>query len=61
MGPYDTHDEAQAAAEAEWPDAVVGHDGDLEDGGARTLIWASEDDADDDDGLNAVGSIVRTD
>lgn len=36
---------------------VVGHSGDLADGGDRTLIWASAEDAEDDDGTNAVGEI----
>lgn len=60
MGPYDSHDEAVAAAEAEWPDAEIGHDGDLEDDGNRTLIWETADDAENDDGAHAVASIHKT-
>jgi hypothetical protein len=58
LGPYDSHDEAVDAALAEWPDAEIGHDGDLTDGGDRTLIWECEADSTDDDGASAVGSIV---
>lgn len=36
---------------------LVGHDGDLTDGGDRTLFWASSSDADNDDGARAVGEI----
>ena len=36
---------------------AVGHSGDLEDGGDRTLIWASEADAGNDDGAKAIATI----
>ena len=36
---------------------VIGHGGDLSDGGDRTLFWASEADAEDDDGARALGSV----
>lgn len=36
---------------------AVGHSGDLEDGGDRTLIWASEADAENDDGAKAIATI----
>ena len=38
-------------------DAEIGHDGDLTDGGDRTLFWACEEDSVDDDGKRAAGSI----
>lgn len=39
--------------------AVTEHDGDLTDGGNRTLVWATEEDSIDDDGARAVASIYR--
>jgi hypothetical protein len=36
---------------------AVGHSGDLEDGGDRTLVWASEADAKNDDGAKAIATI----
>ena len=56
-----TYKTAVAAIKAEYPSAVVGHDGDLSDGGSRTLCWADADDAANDDGSNAVASIIRSD
>lgn len=38
-------------------DVEIGHDGDLEGGGDRTLFWASEEEAVNDDGARALGSI----
>lgn len=49
--------EAVEWCEDRWPDAEIGHDGDLTDGGERTLVWASVDDSIDDDGANAVARI----
>jgi hypothetical protein len=37
---------------------VVGHPGDITDGGDRTLVWLTEDDADGDDGQHAIAQIV---
>ena len=37
----------------------IGHDGDLSDGGDRTLFWASAEDAEDDNGARAMGWIQR--
>jgi hypothetical protein len=50
---------AQAIAEvtSTYESAAIGHDGDLTGGGDRTLCWASEDDAENDDGARAVASI----
>ena len=53
----ETYDEAIDLLRAEWPDMEYGHDGDLSDGGDRTLVWACEEDAENDDGGNAVASI----
>ena len=36
----------------------IGHDGDLMGGGDRTLCWASEVDATDDDGARSLCSIT---
>ena len=52
---------AIAAIKADYPSAVIGHDGDLSDGGDRTLCWANETDAAKDDGGNAIASIIRSD
>jgi len=57
---HDTYDEAVDAADKfAGTDGVVGHSGDLSDGGDRTLIWPSEEEADNDDGANAIGSIRK--
>lgn len=55
----ETYDAAKAIIVGEYPDAEIGHDGDLEGFGDRTLCWASEEDSVDDDGANAVASIRR--
>jgi len=54
---HDTYDAALSAIRARYPLAEVGHSGDLRDGGARTLAWANEADADNDDGANACAVI----
>lgn len=51
------YDEAVALARSEGA-VEVGHDGDLERGGDRTLCWASEADARDDDGARALCKII---
>ena len=56
---HDSYEGAVAALEAEYEDATIGHDGDLDDGGDRTLVWSSEDDAWQDDGRKSVAKIVR--
>lgn len=53
-----THDNAIATIRAEYPDAVCDHDGDLTDGGDRTLCWADEPPV-NDDGRHAIASIYR--
>lgn len=56
---YDTYDQATAAVAARFPDAEIGHDGDLSDGGDRTLCWADEEASIDDDGQTAIAVIRR--
>ena len=53
--------EAKAWIRRTWPDAVIGHDGDLDDGGDRTFCWRDDDSAVNDDGANAVATITRSD
>ena len=57
-GGYETYEAAVAAFAIEHEECEIGHDGDLSDGGDRTLCWASAEDAADDDGARAVASIV---
>lgn len=54
---YDSYAAAIVALEATYEDCVAEHDGDLTDGGDRTLVWADESSSVDDDGANAVASI----
>lgn len=54
---YDTYEEAVAAVLSEWPDAEIGHDGDIDDGGDQTLVWESEEESEGDGGQRAVASI----
>lgn len=55
---YDTYTAAVAALRDRYDDAEIGHDGDLLEGGDRTLVWASEDDSVDDEGARAIASIA---
>jgi hypothetical protein len=43
--PAGTYAAACNRIKAGWREAVIGHDGDMEDGGNRTLCWADADDA----------------
>jgi len=56
-GGFASVDDAIEVLEREYPELDYGHDGDVEDGGERTLVWASRRDARDDDGARAVASI----
>lgn len=60
---HDTYGAACDAVLARFPDAVVGHDGDLSEGGDRTLCWSDEADAQNDDGQRTCAAIypVRKD
>lgn len=51
------YDEALSLARSEGA-TVTEHSGDLSDGGDRTLCWASEDEASNDDGRRALCAIV---
>ena len=53
----ETYEDACNMVRAAYPEAEIGHPGDLKDGGDRTLCWASEDDARDDDGQRAIAMI----
>lgn len=55
----DSYEEAQAIVRAEYPNAEIGHDGDLEGFGDRTLFWKCAADSIDDDGARAIGQITR--
>jgi hypothetical protein len=57
---YETYEAAKDAILARWPDAEIGHDGDLDGFGDRTLFWADEDTSIDDDGARALGSIRKS-
>ena len=52
---------AKAWVRKTWPEAVIGHDGDLDDGGDRTLCWPDDEAAVNDDGANAISTITRSD
>jgi hypothetical protein len=55
---HESYNEAvDAAYEYAGKDGVVGHAGDLADGGDRTLVWSTEDDSQNDHGVNAIASI----
>ena len=57
---YDTLEQATAAVIAEFgSDTVVSHNSDLDGFGDRTLFWANEEDAQDDDGARVLGSIRK--
>jgi hypothetical protein len=49
--------EAEAILIQQYPEMAMGHDGDLSDGGDRTLVWADDASSANDDGANAVASI----
>ncbi len=53
----ETYDAAVETLRNEYPEAEIGHSGDLEDGGDRTLCWACEEDSKNDDGRRAVAAI----
>lgn len=55
----DTYADALQLVRQHLPGCELGHAGDITDGGDRTLVWASEQDAEGDDGSQAVAVIVR--
>lgn len=54
---FDSYEEAVEAVEGVLTDPVIGHDGDITDGGESTLFWSSEELATNDDGSRASGTI----
>lgn len=56
---YETYEAAVQAVLESYPEAEIGHDGDITDGGRRTLCWETAEDSTDDDGQLAVCSIWR--
>lgn len=55
---YETYEAAKSAVVESYPEAEIGHAGDISEGGDRTLCWASGADSVNDDGKNAVCEIV---
>ena len=55
----DTYGEALAAVRSVLSEPVIGHAGDISEGGDSTLVWASESLAQDDDGSRASARIVE--
>lgn len=49
-----SHADALADLREQYPDMVTHNDG------QRTLVWADEDDAENDDGANAVAELIIT-
>ena len=58
--PCATYDEAVERVRQAWPEAVIGHDADLTDGGDLTMCWSCEEEQskDDDDGVRACATIT---
>jgi hypothetical protein len=58
-GGYDSTQDCLDRIELRYRNYYAGHDGDLSEGGDRTLVWANEPDSENDDGYRAIASIVR--
>lgn len=58
-GEHETTQECLDELDRAYPNYFAGHDGDIDEGGDRTLVWRCEDDSIDDDGARAVASIRR--
>lgn len=56
---FEIYEDAVEAVEAAYPDGVVGHDGDLSEGGDVTLCWADDETATNDAGNNSIAAIYR--
>ena len=55
---YTTYEDAcEVLQELYGEDIVIGHDGDLSNGGDRTLVWENEKDSENDSGKNSIASI----
>jgi hypothetical protein len=50
---YETYEDAVEAVNRVYPDAEIGHAGDIAEGGERTLCWTDEKTAENDDGSRA--------
>jgi hypothetical protein len=55
----ETYTEAMLDCMDAYPGCMIGHPGDIEDGGERTFVWDAADLAEDDDGSKAVAMIVK--
>ena len=56
---YTTYEDAcEVLQELYGEDIVIGHDGDLSNGGDRTLVWENEKDSENDSGKNSIASIA---
>ena len=55
---FETLDAAKAHINRLYPEAEIGHAGDLEDGGDRTLCWENEQDSVNDAGQKAIANIT---
>lgn len=56
---FATYEEACEAVRSVYREAVIGHDGDISEGGESTLCWPDEPSSVDDDGVRACAKIVR--
>lgn len=55
---HETYEAAQDAILDAYPEAEIGHDGDLLGGGDRTLAWRNEEESTDDAGARAIAAIT---
>ena len=55
---FETSDAAKASVRRLYPEAKIGHDGDLTEWGDRTLCWKTETDSVNDDGRKSVAVIT---
>jgi hypothetical protein len=56
---HPTYVEAMTAVGLAHDAVVIGHSGDIADGGLRTLFWATQADAENDAGAKALGRIEK--
>lgn len=52
-----TYEEAVSRVRSVYPNAEIGHSGDISEGGERTLCWIDEETSKNDDGSRACCSI----
>lgn len=53
----ESYSDAVVMVQQQLGSCVIGHPGDIPDGGNRTLVWLTEDDAEGDDGSQAIATI----